>query len=1153
MLSRPQNLKQLYDIRNKISHDISKLQLIVLPQPKLIMLHDRAQELLKYLHASTDQIIVSYSSKKATETCELVQDLCRLLEELSRIIAHNLGVVESQISYTQFPRLIANYKKEARELAAKLAKFTTDDEEIIVEKFSNQWTTLASAVQALGDMANRVNLWAQPKFETAIQSIHTVFNMLDKHPSLADIQNRVQTMLNESAYHSINNSEMFDPQFYTNQLPKTCRNIDNILDHYINNKNLVQPHRFFDPRMYNNTYPEVKKLRYVALEHFIRYGETMNYRPCNEFDTTYYMESNEDVVEAGFPPLRHFLQHGLQEGRPPCPKAGLFFIKQYLKPTTIRLGFINTSKDSTHMGWDQLRSHCATRSQCLAEDIDAEIWSGHESGFDAFVIGSHGVSLLQGDLLQTVAASSSLILYIGDNPQEDLDKLLHQKTLPLERLCAVTSNYEQFLRWQESVRPLKLRYYDFTDPERDTPFIEALLHRLAKRQGFALRRVEQWDRESNTKPSISIVSIIYKKSREMKAFLESLNRQDLARPFEVILVDDASPDDSVEQIEQWLAEKQHHGLLNAHMTVRIVRNPANSGNCTSRNRGVEASLADVVLVADGDVVMSTTSLSEHVLAYRQDDCDAVIGFFKFNMDYHEVFQWLAASETNAEIVRAQILLDTNSYICQLPNSIYNFVTRNTSFKKSAFKDGYFDTSFNYTSDINSGYGEEDHEIAARLYFNKKNIRFIEKSICVHIRHGDNSYNANKAISNLRNWNRLIDKHPDLTLVDRQYYQWRTKNLLIKTSSRPNAPEVESARKRYENPNRANIVVPRVNPLRILTNKCNIPYQYDLFKMRHFFTMLDGLDPRVASGWDYELRPCPYNVDFTSFDGVNTALFDIAILNFDLGKIFRDIGSDSLHHWAGELIHMLELTRGMPRIALCHITSLTFRNNDDVKDPLLITKIKNRKAVLRTLLKDVHVVCTSYQLQREWNFTKSSVIWHGFSPQEYPEGTHESICLTLPHKEFVNSSLETLRYLETKLSDVCPLEFLAPPLSHSGHVDSKQNRAVASYQNYAKYLGRFAVHLTPFDRPYMPQSRTEAMLTGTIPFSLRTEDSQIFIQDGVNGFIGDSVEELSDHIRLLLKNDKLRRQICRNARLTAMDVFNIDRCIASWLDLIQNIA
>jgi hypothetical protein len=517
------------------------------------------------------------------------------------------------------------------------------------------------------------------------------------------------------------------------------------------------------------------------------------------------------------------------------------------------------------------------------------------------------------------------------------------------------------------------------------------------------------------------------------------------------------------------------------------------------------------------------------------------------MDYHDVFQWLAACEVAPEITRAKILRDTDSYIRLLPNSVYNYVTRNTSFRKSAFNGTFFDESFNYTSALNSGYGEEDHEIAVRMYFDRKNIRFIESSICVHIRHGDNSYNSDKILSNMRNWNRLVDKHPEVTLLERQYYQWRTRNLLAKTLNKPEAPEVVSAQNRYLDPGRANIVVPQMSPLNILIGMADIPYLYDLFKMRHIFTVADG----TGRGWDHNQRPLPYNVRFTRLTDVTPGAHHLAIIPFDEGMLFSGKPGDGPAAWGKGLIRLLELSSGMPRLGLCLPARPPF-GEAGADTAQLLPQIEKRRAILRSLFEDIHVVCTSHEQQKSWGFAHSSVIWHGFSPEEYPEGTHTQGCLTLPRRAMDGRPDDRFTSLKRALADDCPLHSLDVPAPHPDHRDSNQEWAVAAYQLYGRYLGTFSACCSPYNDPAMPRELSEAMLTGVIPVTLRNADTELLIKNGVNGFCGDSVEELVEHLRWLARHERQRRTISRSARLSAMDLLNVDRCIADWLHLIRRL-
>ena len=79
-----------------------------------------------------------------------------------------------------------------------------------------------------------------------------------------------------------------------------------------------------------------------------------------------------------------------------------------------------------------------------------------------------------------------------------------------------------------------------------------------------------------------------------------------------------------------------------------------------------------------------------------------------------------------------------------------------------------------------------------------------------------------------------------------------------------------------------------------------------------------------------------------------------------------------------------------------------------------------------------------------------------------------------------------------------------------------------------------------------------MMTGSIPISLNNHDVELFIKNGENGFYGEDVQELAEYGRWLTTHPREQSAIRRNARLTALDVFNIDRHVALWSDLLAKL-
>ncbi len=1150
-------VQNLFRKAQKLLDDVQELRIGVLPQPRLLMLHERMTELRNALRLGAKAVSRkrAYARSKQNENLaesarkalSAIAGFFPVLRSLKEKVSQDIVLAEHVLPYNQFYADLTACKKELRSLLAPIKDDATGRAETRLFEIS-------ATVERLKGKRNTLNAELPPKIESYCKLFDSIFSALERYDYLASASAEIATALRAPAYQAVAASYIFDREFYLAQLPEAA---PDAVKHYLtkNPDGLYAPNKFFSDRHYLAAYPEVRRLRYNALEHFMRYGDALRYNPCPEFNTRFYLENNDDVLDARVSAFQHFLFHGLVEERPPSGKATAFFNDRYLEASAGRaakLVFVGEpEKTEDNKAWAILRELCEAREDANVGSV--ETWpDGDAGGADGYFVCGESLRRAPGDFFRSLKESGAALIYFGSEPQEDLAGLLRDNILPLEKIRAFTNNYERFIRWQESETPLRLHYYPFDDATVAISVVRALLETLQTGRN-AVRKFVQ---SLANAPAISVVSIIYKKSKEMCAFLESLNRQDIAREYEVILVNDATPDDAVQVVERWLEEKRQAGLLNRFMHVRILNNESNLGNCLSRNKGIEASKAEIVLVADGDVVFGPSCLTEHRWAYRFGDCDAVIGFFHFNMDYDFIFTWAAACEVNPHIVRRRV--DFSAQHLFFPNpmdGIHNFVTRNTSFKKSVLREEYFDPDFSYTTHPDSGYGEEDHELSTRLYIEGHRVRFAESAVAIHTRHQDNSYSTDKMLANLRNWNRLIAKHPDLMLIDRQYYQWRTLNLLGKTKARPDSKEFIEGTTRYSDPNRVNIVIKKSKTLNIVTYRWHAAHQYELFKLSHNFTLVTNSGTVMCDHWDYGQRPLPRNVRFMPLHDVNVQEYDFAILPFDENVLHPEQCNGALTpDWGKTFFNMLALTRGMPRAAICHDTP--GRYGDFLKDGEAVperggkTSAEERAAFLN-LLNDIHVVCDSYQARTEWGFQKSSVIWLGFSPYEFPPGTHEKGCLTLPENAFGTPEKERLRRLETSLKGICPLEYAVPPPPHPGYAVGTQDWAIAGLQNYTRYLGEFAVYLTPALSDSMPHSRAEAMLTGAVPVAMRNEDVSLLIRHGINGFIADSVEEMVEHVTWLMKNKDARKKIGENARQTAMDIFNIDRYLASWSELIGN--
>jgi hypothetical protein len=126
-------------------------------------------------------------------------------------------------------------------------------------------------------------------------------------------------------------------------------------------------------------------------------------------------------------------------------------------------------------------------------------------------------------------------------------------------------------------------------------------------------------------PAITIVAPLYNKQAGASFFLESLRRQSYMGHYEVVLVDDCSPDESVSVVERFQRYQMTAPDSNRNMRIRVISAARNAGNCVSRNMGIARSAGDIVIVVDADCMFTRDFLALHARAHMRGDCDVAIG------------------------------------------------------------------------------------------------------------------------------------------------------------------------------------------------------------------------------------------------------------------------------------------------------------------------------------------------------------------------------------------------------------------------------------------------------------------------------------------------------------------------------------------------
>jgi hypothetical protein len=243
---------------------------------------------------------------------------------------------------------------------------------------------------------------------------------------------------------------------------------------------------------------------------------------------------------------------------------------------------------------------------------------------------------------------------------------------------------------------------------------------------------------------------------------------------------------------------------------------------------------------------------------------------------------------------------------------------------------------------------------------------------------------------------------------------------------------------------------------------------------------------------------------------------------------------------------------LPTIAVCHGTAPFVGQYGANPAPIAKFELHDREVRrLRESLAHATVVVNSHEGSREWAFGRSKVIWHGYDPQEFQVGSYDLDVIShgtdafRPHYRGTHQLREVLGRLD-------------PEITVSTHAHRRDIPVPTfdprypefSFQRWLAHLGRHKIYLNTTLRSPMPRSRTEAMLCGVILVSLDNHDVSRFINPGINGFHSSSTEELADFCNFVCKNPPARERLSTAARATAVDLFNHDRFLTEWIELIE---
>lgn len=287
------------------------------------------------------------------------------------------------------------------------------------------------------------------------------------------------------------------------------------------------------------------------------------------------------------------------------------------------------------------------------------------------------------------------------------------------------------------------------------------------------------------------------------------------------------------------------------------------------------------------------------------------------------------------------------------------------------------------------------------------------------------------------------------------------------------------------------------------------YHHELCKLKCEFTIMQDSVHR----WNKRYRPIPSNVTF--YDRTVMAIssvekHDVAIVhNYKQWNLLRECT--------------------IPKIIIMHCSKA------GQGDPEFTSEDLSQCAV----------VFNSFTDKERWNLKcpMQFVIWHGFDPDEWPISNREiNKVLTVGRRISERDSVCGYRIVQGFERSGIPIKLVGdnPALG----IQSPDN-----FTELRRYYGKYAVYLNPTIISPMPRARGEAMMSGIPVVTTGFYDESQFIEQGVNGFYSNNLQEVKEYTALLLADKKLQEKMSIETRRTALEKFHISRFLLEWKQVI----
>ena len=250
---------------------------------------------------------------------------------------------------------------------------------------------------------------------------------------------------------------------------------------------------------------------------------------------------------------------------------------------------------------------------------------------------------------------------------------------------------------------------------------------------------------------LSVIIPVYNVEKYIAQCLDSIVNQSIGiENIEVIIVNDATPDNSMEIVEEYASR---------YPSIKVINNEQNMGQGRSKNRGLEEVTSDYVTFVDGDDFISEYTYENSIKKIKSSNSDLLMYNWEF---YREDGKTEPFSIHKPYFNEDRIITSLEEYP--------EFVFMTSSWNKIYFKE-----LFNYLKFPNCKY--DDNGVAIETFINANQIYFNNEVTYFYRKNKDsitqliNMDNIEGLVDSINTLNKLILKYPN--------YEMNITSLIIK--------------------------------------------------------------------------------------------------------------------------------------------------------------------------------------------------------------------------------------------------------------------------------------------------------------------------------------------------------------------------------------